>query len=70
MYLVQNLPSVLEIDTTNSSQLDRQKKRDILPKGKSGREAIEWNISFHIETIINQNDELENKFSYQTYHLL
>ena len=41
-----------------------------LPKGKSGREAMKWNISFYIETIINQNDELENKFSYQPYHLL
>ena len=70
MSLVQNLPSVLEIDSTNSSQLDRQKKRDYLPKGKSGLEAMKWHISFHIETIINQNDELENKFSYQPYHLL
>jgi len=32
--------------------------------------AMKWHISFHNETIINENDELENKFSYQPYHLL
>jgi len=31
---------------------------------------MKWHISFHNETIINENDELENKFSYQPYHLL
>jgi len=55
---------------TNSSQLDKQKKRDFLPKGKSGRVVMKWHISFHNETIISENDELENKFSYQPYHLL
>ena len=55
---------------TNSSQLDKQKKRDFLPKGKSGREAMKWHIAFHNETIINENDELENKSSCQPYHLL
>ena len=23
---------------------------------------MKWNIQFHIETVINHNDELENKF--------
>jgi len=55
---------------TNSSQLDKQKKRDFLPKGESGREAMKWHISYHNETLINKNDELENKFSYQPYHFL
>ena len=55
---------------TNSSQLDKQNKRDFLPKGKSDREGMKWHISFHNETIFNENDELENKFSYQPYHLL
>jgi len=31
---------------------------------------MKWHISFHNETIINENDELENKFSYQPCHLL
>ena len=70
MSLVQDLPSLPEIDSTNSSQLDKQKKRDFLPKGKSGREAMKWHILFHNETIIYENDELKHKFSYQPYHLL
>jgi len=31
---------------------------------------MKWQIMFHNETIINENDELENKSSYQPYHLL
>jgi len=63
-------PSLLWVPPTNSSQLDKKKKRDFLPKGESGREAMKWHISFHNETLINKNDELENKFSYQPYHFL
>jgi len=34
-------PSLLRVPPpTNSSQLDKQKKRDFLPKGESGREAM------------------------------
>ena len=47
-------PSLLWVPPTNSSQLDKQKKRDFLPKGKSGRDAVEWYISFNNETITKQ----------------
>ena len=38
----------------NSSQLEKQKKRDFLPKGESGREAMKCYILFHNETITKQ----------------
>jgi len=65
-------PSLLWVTPhpNNSSQLVKQKTRYFLPKGESGREAMKWHISYHNETIINENDELKNKFSYQPYHLL
>jgi len=48
-------PSLLWVTpSNNSSQLDKQKKRDFLPKGKSGREAMKWGISFHNETLTKQ----------------
>ena len=47
------------------------KNRELfLPKWESGRKPMKWHILYHNETIINEYDELENKFSYQPCHLL